>query len=383
MSKNNGNQARAWEMQQEGMSYREISKALNISMATVKTHIRNAKKKYNEGKQAPIDNPHGLSTKSTCVLYKTDESGNVVFDREWRKMEPALDAVQRVVEGLCAQVEGLGKVKKRKPKKSDNDNMLFELDIFDPHVGMYAAERQTLESDYDCDIAAKRMVEAAESLAARANRPKKVVIVFGGDLMHMDTRDFRTSSTQSNHVLDVDTRYQRVVQYVVASCTDVVQIAAALGSDVEIVITPGNHDWHSCVWLISVLRAFYSRCDNITVNMQESDRKAIVWGDNLLLWTHGDKIAPVKWPAIIAAEWAQLWGLTKYRYLKMGHVHHQKTIAPVVVNEQAGLVVEYLAALCPADTWHSSAGFVGTQRGASAFEYHKKHGLQTRFYHNC
>tara|TARA_R110002012_G_scaffold91912_1_gene223274 strand:+ start:20546 stop:21697 length:1152 start_codon:yes stop_codon:yes gene_type:complete len=383
MAHNNGNQARAWEMQQQGASYQQIADALGCKRSTVKSHIAAARKQYNKGKQAPIDNPHGLSTKSTCVLYKTDEAGNVVFDREWRKMEPALDAINQVVEGLCAKVEGVGKVRKRKPKKTDCDNTLFEIDIFDPHVGMYADERQTLESDYDCDMAAKRMVVAAESLASRASRPKKVVVCFGGDVMHMDTRDFRTSSTQSNHVLDVDTRYQRVVRYVVASCTDVIQIAASIGSEVEIVITPGNHDWHSCVWLTSVLSAFYSRCEHVSVLMQDSDRKAITWGDNLLIWTHGDKIAPQKWPAIIAAEWAQLWGLTKHRYLKMGHVHHQKTIAPVVVNEQAGLVVEYLAALCPADTWHASAGFVGTQRGASAFEYHKKHGLQTRFYHNC
>ena len=92
-------------------------------------------------------------------------------------------------------------------------------------------------------------------------------------------------------------------------------------------------------------------------------------------------MAAQKWPLIIAAEFAQDWGKTKYRHLKMGHVHHKKVIAPVTVDEQSGLVVEYLEALCPTDAWHAGAGFIGSQKGASAFEYHKRHGLRTRHYH--
>lgn len=381
MDNKNGKQDQVWAAKQAGMSYKEIAEKFDISYSTVKIHIHRAIKKADVGKLAPIDAPHGMTTKSTCVLYKTDETGQVVFDREWRRLEPEIDAIQKVVDRLCQQAKGMGKVRKRKERKTDTDNTLFELDIYDPHVGMYAAERQTLEHDYDCDIAAARMVAAAEDLMSRANRPKKVVIVFGGDIQHMDNKNNMTA--RSNNVLDVDTRYQRVVSYVVAACRDVVEIAASVGSEVEIVITPGNHDWHACVWLIHVLSAFYCDCPNVSVNMQESPRKAIIWGDNLLVWSHGDGIGAQKWPMVIAAEYAKLWGETKYRYLKLGHLHHQKTIAPVVVNEQAGLVVEYLAALCPADQWHADAGFVATQRGASAFEYHKTAGLLTRFYHQA
>jgi len=382
MDNKNGKQAKVWKMYQDGATRSQIADAFGISVPTVNTHIKRARQADKNKKRAPIDDINGHASPLTTVQYKRDEeTGQYYVANEWRRIVPEFNAIEQIVERLCQDVKGIGKVKKRKDRKTDSDNMLFELDIFDPHVGMYASERQTLEADYDCDIAAKRMVEAAESLASRANRPRKVCIIFGGDIQHMDNRNNRTE--KSGHTLDVDTRYQRVVSYVVSSCREVVQIAAQVGSEVEIVITPGNHDWHACVWLISVLDAYYANCPNVTVNMQQSPRKAITWGNNLLIWTHGDGIAAQKWPSIIAAEFAQLWGQTKYRYLKMGHVHHKKSIAPVVVNEQAGLCVEYLAALCPSDTWHSDAGFVGTQRGASAFEYHKKHGLQTRFYHNC
>ena len=197
-------------------------------------------------------------------------------------------------------------------------------------------------------------------------------------MMHSDNRSNQTEA--SGHVLDVDTRYHRVVEYLIRACRDVVQVAASIAAEAEIVVLEGNHSWHSEVWLSRVLDAYYSQCPNIKVKSDPSPRKHMVFGDNLLLWAHGDRIAAQKWPLIIAAEFAKEWGQTKYRHLKMGHIHHKKTIAPVVIDEQSGLVVEYLEALCATDAWHSGAGFVGSQKGASAFEYHKTEGLTTRYF---
>jgi len=319
--------------------------------------------------------PHGQKIVKNTIHYR---DGAVI--QEWVRTVPELEQLQAIVDGMCEQVKGKAELCNFKPAVENCRDTLFELDIYDPHVGMYACERETMDGDYDCDIAARRMTEAAAALLARANNPSKVVVVLGGDIMHMDNRSNTTE--RSNNALDVDTRYQRVVSYVVEACTTVVQMAAKVSPVVEIVITPGNHDWHSCVWLTQVLQAYYSQSDNVTICQQQSPRKYMQWGDNMLVWTHGDGIAASKWPLVIAAESPVLWGATRHRYLKMGHIHHKKTIAPVVIDEQAGLVVEYLAALCPSDSWHASAGFVGSQKGASAFEYHRKHGLQTRFYHN-
>ena len=91
-------------------------------------------------------------------------------------------------------------------------------------------------------------------------------------------------------------------------------------------------------------------------------------------------MAAAKWAQIVAAEFAQQWGQTKFRHLKCGHIHHQKTIAPVVVDEQAGLLVEYCPALCATDSYHAAAGYVGNQKGATAYEYHKTQGCISRFF---
>lgn len=317
--------------------------------------------------------PPSMALTNTTVHYK---NGEVV--QEWRRLSPTIAQMNDIVDGLCEKVKGKGRAPVRKAKKTDSDSVLFELDIFDAHVGMYADEKETLDKNYDCDIAAKAMIRVAEALAARADRPKKCVLVFGGDMLHSDTRSNRTE--MSGNVLDVDTRYHRVIEYVIAACRDVVQICASVAETVEIVVLQGNHSWHSEAWLAHVLDAYYSHCPNINVVKSHSPRRKLVFGDNLLVWAHGDKIASSKWAMLIAAEFAEDWGKTKFRHLKMGHKHHKYTLAPVMVDEQSGLLVEILEALCPTDSYHAGAGYVGSQKGASAFEYHVKHGLMTRFF---
>jgi len=355
-------------------SYNEVARRLNADRRYVARTIQSLEARGEVPWQSPAPSPDHLEVGKRTVQYNAD--GQVV--QEWRRLFPVQQAIRDFVDGLCDEVKGKGKVPIRKARKTDTDDLLFELDIYDAHVGMYADEKETRDENYDCDIAAARMVEAAEGLAARSRRPAKCVLVFGGDMMHSDNR--RNQTEASGHVLDVDTRYHRVVQYLIKACREVVQIAATIAAEVEVVVLEGNHSWHSEVWLARVLEAYYSNCSNVKVVTMPSPRKHLVWGDNLLVWTHGDRVAAPKWPMIIAAEFAKEWGKTKYRHLKMGHVHHKKTIAPVVIDEQSGLVVEYLEALCATDAWHSGAGFIGSQKGASAFEYHKTKGLITRYY---
>ena len=355
-------------------SYRGTARKLGVDYKYVRSTIKLLEARGQVPWQSPAPTPPHIDVAKSTVQY--NGNGDVV--QEWRRQMPQQQAMQQFVDGLCEQVAGRGEAPIRKQRKTDANDLLFELDIFDAHVGMYADEKETRDADYDCDIAAKRMIEAAEGLAARSQRPAKCVLVFGGDMMHSDNR--RNMTEASGHVLDVDTRYHRVVQYLIAACREVVNIAATIAAEVEIVVLEGNHSWHSEVWLSRVLEAYYSQCDNIKVINVPSPRKHMVWGDNLLVWSHGDRIAAQKWPMIIAAEFAQDWGATKWRHLKCGHIHHKKVIAPVTIDEQSGLVVEYLEALCATDAWHTGAGFVGSQKGASAFEYHKTKGLLTRYY---
>lgn len=357
------------------MNKTETARQLGVTRQAVRSAINAIEKKGQAPWLSGAPIPDHLEQVKTTVQY--DGAGNVI--QEWKRLVPEVENLKEFVAGLCEQVKGKGKAKARNPRKTDSDEILFEIDIFDPHVGMYADERETLDANYDCDIAAKRMVEAVECLASRASRPKKCVLVFGGDSLHSDSRSNKTEI--SGNVLDVDTRFQRVIQYLIAASRECVQIAAQIAETVEIHVLKGNHSWHTDCFLAQILSAYYCDCPNVKVCITHSPRSRMVWGDNLIVWAHGDRISAQKWPMIIAAEFADEWGKTRHRYLRCGHIHSQKTIAPVIVQEQSGIIVEFCPALCPSDAWHADSGYVGNQRGAAAVEYHRNKGRVTSLFH--
>jgi len=353
-----------------------VARKLGITRAAVRHQINILERKGEASWYSGAIIPEHLKQVKTTVQY--DGEGRVI--QEWKRLVPQASDFEEFVAALCETVKGIAKPSAFKPAKHVSTGTLFEIVIADAHIGLYASGEETRDSDYDCDIAKKRMIDAVKYHLSRAGKPEKIVLAFTGDTQHSDTRNNTTE--KSGHNLDVDTRFQRVIDYVVAACSECVQMASKVAPDVEVVIVKGNHDWHSAVWLMRVLEATYSKCDNVTINMQRSARKAITWGDNLLVWTHGDGISAQKWGQIIPAEFPKEWGATKYRFLKMGHIHHKKTIAPVVVDEQCGLHVEFVEALTSMDSWTAESGFVGSVKGASAFEYHKEKGLMGRYYYN-
>jgi hypothetical protein len=364
------------------MNKTKAAQALGIARGSLRRALDLIERKGAAPWLTPAVTPEHLRLVKTTVQY--DAAGKPI--QEWKRLVPSLADMNEFVDSLCERVKGQARVKAKAPQKTDRNDVLGEMDLYDAHIRMYAEKAETNDEDYNCDIAVNRMVDTAEALASRYDRPHRMVVTFGGDMLHCDTRNNTTE--KSNNSLDVDSRYHRGVDYAVRACYDVVQIAAAVSPQVDIVVLEGNHDWHSCVWLAQVLSAFYVNCPHINVLVQSSDRKHMVYGNNLLVWTHGDGVAMNQWPQIIAAEFAPQWGVTKFRHLKMGHVHHKKKNQPTRVisetkngwEEHRGLLVEYLPALCASDAWHVGAGFIGSMKGASGFEYHIKHGLMTRFY---
>ena len=310
----------------------------------------------------------------TTVQY--DAQGNV--DREWKRLVPEASDMEAFVEGLCEDVRGKGFAPPRKSKHGSNEDELFEVNVYDPHIGMYADAEETLDSNYDTDIACSRVLNTVDALCARAGKPKKGLLIFGGDVLHGDS--FSNSTPQSGHVLDIDTRYNRVVKFAKDTCREVIRRVAAVCEELEVLVIPGNHSTVSEVWLAMILDAYYESCPNVTVRTDSSPHKVVVWGNNLIAAAHGDKIPAAKWAGIIATKFAKEWGQTTFRYCHLGHFHSRKVVAPIVAEEHGGIQIEYLPAVTASDAWHSSSGFVGAQKGATAFIYRKGGGMIARLF---
>tara|TARA_B110000046_G_scaffold18978_1_gene18095 strand:- start:2017 stop:3174 length:1158 start_codon:yes stop_codon:yes gene_type:complete len=359
------------------------AKALGLAESTIRAALKRVERKGLAPWLSGAITPDHLSVAKTTVQYGPD--GEV--QREWKRLLPNAEAMTDFVDSLCERAEGTLKIAPAPKVTRQRKDVLAEICCFDAHIGMYAEAGETNSQNYDSDIAVKRIHNTTDALLCRMNNPEHIVVTFGGDMLHADTRSNKTE--MSGNVLDVDSRYHMVVEKAVTACYDVVAMASEVAEKVTVVILEGNHSWHSEVWLAQVLRAAYSQCDRVEVVMQRSARKHMVWGDNLLVWTHGDSVAMTKWQGIISTEFAQLWGQTKWRHLKMGHVHHKnarngKSLVTSDQNggwvENHGLLVEYLPALSATDAWHASKGFIGSQQAMTGFEYHKKQGLITRLY---
>ena len=359
----------------EAGSFSGAARKIGVTRNTLRDVIRILESRglvpWGSAAVAPKD---AFTVGKTTIQY--DAEGKVI--QEWRRQYPKTEDFEAFVDRLCEKSAGKLSVPKWKKRKKLDKNVLFQISIFDPHVGLFADEKEVGE-DYNTSIAAKRMIEAVKNLASRSNHPAEVVLVFGGDMLHSDFRSNQTEKSANN--LSVDGSFQRNIKYLVATCREAVQICATIAPKVRVVIVPGNHDWHASHWLQRVLTAAYENEPAIQILDEPTSRKCIVWGDNLLVWAHGDRIRPAQWANVVATQFAQQWGVTKHRYVQLGHVHHKKAIAPITVDEQSGALVEYLEPLCPTDAWHSDQGFIGTQRGASGFEYHRENGMMTRFYY--
>ena len=361
----------------------KVASILCVNEKTIRRRLKSIEAKGEAPWLSNVAIPDHLRLQKTTVQYGSD--GQVV--QEWKRLKPSTEAMTEFVDALCKRVEGKIKLPKSPLVKRHRKDVLAEICCFDAHIGMYAEAGETNSENYDSDKAVARIHNTTDVLLSRMGNPEHIVVTFGGDMLHSDTRSNRTE--MSGHALDTDSRYHMVVDKAVTACYDAVYMASQVAKNVTVVVLEGNHSWHSEVWLAQVLKAAYSKVDRVNVLMQRSARKHMIWGNNLLVWTHGESVAMNKWQGVISTEFSELWGQTKWRHLKMGHLHHRraKSSKYMITSdanggwvENHGLLVEYLPALTSIDAWHAQKGFVGSQRAMTGFEYHKKAGLITRLY---
>ena len=69
------------------------------------------------------------------------------------------------------------------------------------------------------------------------------------------------------------------------------------------------------------------------------------YGQNMLMFTHGDKEKPADMPLIMATEQPRCL-LELSTASSCGHLHKE------MVNEYRGIKVRFLPSICPNDEWH-------------------------------
>lgn len=253
-------------------------------------------------------------------------------------------------------------------------DLLTVYPIVDLHLGMYSWDEETGEN-YDVKLAAELLRNAMGKLVSMAPPSEHALILNLGDFFHSDSDENRTH--RSNNSLDVDTRYARVLRTGVGLLADSVALARQRHRIVIVKTLPGNHDPYGALALSVGVAAYFRNDPNVLVDTSPNRFFYHRFGKVLIGATHGDMAKLEDMPGIMAAQKAEDWGETEFRYIYGGHWHTNKKALP---SSKSGAQVEVFETLAAKDSWNKGMGFL-SGRSAVAITHHRNEGEKYRQTH--
>lgn len=296
------------------------------------------------------------------------EKGEIM---RWVKTNEDLD---RTLEILSQQIESWVtdlplKIEPVPTPEVANDDLITLYPMGDPHFGLYCWAKEVGE-DFDLDIAEQDLFAAVDYLVDKSPPSKRAVLINLGDFFHYDSMENLTP--RSGHVLDSDTRPQRMIDIGVRALRRCIHRMLEKHETVEMINAPGNHDPILSRAMNVFFRNIYENEPRITIDDAPTTRHYIEHGKCLIGVTHGHQTKDKELPGIMATEMAQAWGRTLFRWFFRGHHHHDTS------DELNGCKVEQFRTLAPGDAYAVGGGYL-SGRDMKCIVMHKLYGEQARF----
>lgn len=284
-----------------------------------------------------------------------------------------LQQIKQEIEQLKELAKQFPWVKPKKSLRRCNSGLMLEINIPDLHSGKLAWGVETGGPNYDVKLAEETFWNALDTLLSRVSGYtfEEVLFVVGNDLFNSDDVEGRTTS---GTYVSTDARYHKTFA---STRTMIIQAIQRLKEIAPVKVIPvyGNHDRLSSWHLADSIEMFFWNDDSVTVDNRPRARKYYNFGKVMLMFTHGDKGKRTDYPLVMATEEPEMFGRTVHRECHTGHTHMTK------LDEQHGVRVRVLPALCPADDWHSQNFFIGNKRCAEAYIWSKEEGLISIVFH--
>lgn len=340
----------------------EAAKHLNLHRSNVyrrlsKLAVRGFSPEHDMNKMVP--EPYVVRGVST--LYDAD--GNVSqqwvktqLDHEMRQkmMEAAVEAMAETIIPVPAQPA---------PKRTvaDLSNLYV---ITDYHLGMLSWPEETGD-DWNTAIAEDMLVNWFGAAIAQSPDAETGIFCQLGDFLHQDSIEAVTPA--SRHLLDADTRFQKIVNVAIRAIRRVIAMLLAKHKRVIVIMAEGNHDTSSSIWLRELFAALYADEPRVIVDTSADPYYCVEHGNTALFFHHGHKHRKAGIDAVFVAKFREVFGRTKYAYAHMGHLHH------IDVKETNLMVVEQHRTLAAKDAYASRGGWM-SDRDAQVITYSKVWG---------
>lgn len=256
---------------------------------------------------------------------------------------------------------------KTKELRLPSGNML-EINLNDVHFGKLAWGAETGKSNYDVKIATSLFNRAFDTLVQRTSTYKfdEIWFVVGNDILNADDLEGRT--TKGTYVSS-DIRFHKTFATVRNVAISSIEKLRQITPRVKVIMVSGNHDRRSVWHLGDSLECYFHNYKDVEIDNSPRYYKAHQFGKVMIMYTHGDKGKRKNYPLMMATEWPEIFGSAQFREAHTGHNHTDR------VEEQHGVKVRTLSALCAPDGWHAENAFVGNLRSSEAFVWNKDEGL--------
>lgn len=245
--------------------------------------------------------------------------------------------------------------------------------IGDYHVGMLAWGAETRSDSYDLKVSEALLQEAAETLMDAAPPCETAVLAFMGDFVHFDS--FRPETAKSRNLLDADSRFGKVGRTAMRVVRHVIAAARRRHRHVHVIWLRGNHDESVAELIKMFLGMFYEGEPGITVDTSPSHFSYYEYGNNLMGFSHGDKLKPEKTPMVMANDMAEAWGRCSERIIFQGHIHKETR------TDQYGVALETVPVIIPNDAYAADAGY-RSRRAMQVIIFDREYGEIERHTYN-
>lgn len=292
-----------------------------------------------------------------------NRDGEVVA--EWTKesldQKRAEEARQAALE---AMLDTLPRYAAVKPPKAVNDDLCNFFTFTDYHLGMLAWHKEGGQ-DWDLAIAENTLLAALAAMIAQSPKAHTAVINIQGDFLHTDGMIPVTPG--HGHVLDADSRFPKIRKAAIRLIRHMVRMTLESHAAVRLIIAEGNHDEESSGWLADAFGVVYEDEPRISVDDSALPFYVFQWGKTMLGVHHGHKVKNESLPLLFAAQFPEMWGLTRKREIHCGHRHHRDE------KEYNGVTVIQHPTLAARDAYAARGGWIA-DRAAQSITYHKEYG---------
>lgn len=349
---------------------RPAARALQLHHTTVADSIRIVRRKAAISGYAPDNDmvrvvPDPFIVRGISTYYNAEGKAS----GQWVKSRIEDTKLQEMMrQSIDAMKEEIPRLAALPAPPLSNDNLLNCYVITDYHLGMLSWDEETGEN-WDVAIAEKLVVKWMEQAIAQSPNADTAVFAQLSDFLHFDGMDAVTPA--SKHLLDVDTRFAKLVRSAIRVLRTVIDMLLAKHQKLHIIMADANHDPVSQIWLREWFSVLYENEPRVTVDKSPNPYNAYEFGNVALFFHHGHKRKVANVSEVFAGQFREMFGRTKYAYAHMGHYHS------IDIKENNLMIVEQHRTLAPGDAYSARGGWL-SGRDAKVISYDRRYGEVSR-----